>query len=310
MPNETLKKDILSTIIYYDILDYPMTAFEVWKYLGVYKKTDRSTVSLGEVMEELEGKELEKHIENCRGFYTLRGRRELVARRIEKDKISSRKMKIIRRAVFWLRFVPYVRMVAVTGTVAMKNAEGKSDLDLLIVLSHGRLFIGRTLVTALVHIMGKRRHAGKIADRVCLNCFLTGLSLESRLKDAFSASEYFFIRPLFGQKTFLQFKEENGWIGEFKNNFPQAANTSLKALPENGFSAWVRKRLEKIFNRKFFDLIEEGLEKWQTRRIAEDPRTGEAGSIIMADREALIFFHRAHGLKMEELFKKRLSDFA
>jgi len=310
--NNDLTKDILSTVIYYDILGYPMTAFEVWKYLGVFKKDGQKQeekISLVEVTEELEKNEaLKRRIESHQGFYFLRGRQKLVEERLRKNKISAKKMKILKRVVFWLRFLPYVRMIGVTGTVAMKNADKKSDLDLLIVLAHGRLFIGRTILTAFVHLIGKRRYSWKITDRICLNCFLTGLSLESRLKDAFSASEYFFIRPIFGQKTFLEFQGENGWIREFKSNFRPTESWGMETFSEKGFSAKVRRGFEKIFNGRVFELVEEALSKWQTARIAKDPRTAEKGSIIMADSDALIFFHRAHGLKMESLFRSRLAD--
>lgn len=306
----SLSKNILSTLIYYDILDYPMTAFEVWKYLGTIdgQVGEIETVKLGEIIKALESKELEKSIEQLQGFYFLHGRSDLVEKRLEKNKLSEQKFKIIKKVVFWLRFLPYVRMVAVTGTVAMKNASKNSDLDLLIVLKRGRLFFGRTIVTALVHFLGARRHGKKIADRICLNCFLTDESLTSRLQDQFSSSEYFFIVPLLGQKTFATFQRENDWIKKFRLNFCPEEAVNLKMLCDAGKAKKVRNGLEKIFDLPIFNSLESRLEKWQTDRIANDPRTKEAGSIIMADSEALIFFHHAHSLEMERVFQERLNE--
>lgn len=304
-----LSKQILSTLIYYNILDYPMTSFEIWKYLdtsnGAREEDDVS--KLGDVVKELESDNLKKQIEQFRGFYFLPGRKELVEKRLEKNKLSERKFKIIKKVVFALRFLPYVRMVAVTGTVAMKNAGRGSDLDLLIVLKHGRIFFGRTLVTGLVHFMGKRRYGRKISDRICLNCFLTDSSLESRLKDVFSSSEYFFAVPIFGQKVFWEFQEQNDWIKKFKTNFYPQSMANLKMLCEAGRARKIRRGLERVFDLAVFDGLEKRLEKWQVERIARDPRTKEDGSIIMADSEALIFFHHAHSLKMDRLFQERLS---
>lgn len=306
----SLSKKILSTVIYYDILDYPLTAFEVWKYLGADGKINNQTesITLGEIMEELDGKELEKKIENARGFYFLCGKGELVTKRLEKNKLSEQKFKIIKRVVFWLRFVPYVRLIAVTGTVAMKNGGKKSDLDLLIVLKHGRIFLGRTLVTGLVHFMGKRRHGKKIANRICLNCFLTDQTLTSRLQDVFSASEYFFVVPIFGQKYFTEFQKENEWIAKFKTNFSADAVANLKMFSESGLAISTRNLLEKIFDLNIFNLLEKKLANWQLERIARDPRTKEPGSIIMADAEALIFFHHAHSLVMDKALQERLNE--
>jgi len=308
-----LSKNILATIIYYDILDYPMTAFEVWKYLTNVderkgEKVEAERIGLVKVVQALESEELESQIEQFQGFYFLRGRGFLVEKRLERNKISQQKLKIIRGVVFWLRFLPYVRMVAVTGTVAMKNAGKNSDLDLLVVIRQGRIFFGRTAVTALVHLMGKRRYGKKIANRICLNCFLTDESLTSRLQDVFSASEYFFIVPLLGQRIFLEFKHKNAWIKKFKINFCPEDVIGLKMLCEAGKAKKVRGVLENIFDRNVFNLLESWLEKWQTGRIARDPRTKEDGSIIMADSEALIFFHHAHSLEMDKLFQKRLVE--
>ncbi len=307
-----LSSQILSTLIYYDILDYPMTSFEVWKYLNATdrKEKEEDIFKLHDIMKELENDKLKNQIEEYRGFYFLRGRKALVERRLEKNKISEQKFKVIRKVVFWLRFLPFVRMVAVTGTVAMKNAGQSSDLDLLIVLKSGRIFLGRTLVTGLVHLMGKRRYGKKIVDRICLNCFLTDKSLESRLRDVFSASEYFFIVPLVGRETFRSFQRENIWIKNFKTNFYPDASGNLKEISEKGWAFKIKFFLEKFFELNIFNELEKSLKKWQTERIARDPRTKEEGSIIVADAQALIFFHRAHSLKMNKLFQKRLEELA
>jgi len=176
------------------------------------------------------------------------------------------------------------------------------------VTRRGRIFFGRTLVTGLVQFMGKRRYGDKIADRICLNCFLTDESLESRLQDLFSSSEYFFAVPLFGQKTFAKFLAENVWLKKFKTNFQPDETANLKYISERWIARATRNIMEKLFDLSVFDQLENRLEKWQIERIARDPRTKEDGSIIMADAKALIFFHRAHGLTMAELFQKRLKE--
>ncbi len=194
-----LSRNILETIIYYDILDFPLTSFEIWKYLTVAEENadEKDECSLGDVVEALESRDLKKHIEEFWGFYFLKGRKELVERRIQNDKNSIAKFKIAERVAWWLRFVPFVRMVAVTGTLAMKNSEKNSDIDFLVVLEKGRIFTGRLLVTLTVHLLGKRRYKKKIKNRICLNYFITVGSLEIKRQDLFAANEYSFIYPLF-----------------------------------------------------------------------------------------------------------------
>lgn len=100
-----LEKSILSTITYYDTLDYPLTSFEVFKYLvnplhiaGFYysgKKIQRdfkkssievgklapyqnygagfSNINLVNIRKILNSKELKKFVKEKNGFYFLKG---------------------------------------------------------------------------------------------------------------------------------------------------------------------------------------------------------------------------------------------
>ncbi len=307
-----LAKNILTTIVYYDVLDYPLTIFELEKYL--MKSTE---INLGkEKMKEdalaikkaLAEAELKKYVEEFRGFYFLHGRKKLVQQRIEKNKTSQQKLKIIKKVVCWLRFVPTVKMIAITGKVAMNNAHSKSDLDLLIVLKQGRIFTGRILVTGLVHILGKRRYGYKIADRVCLNCFLAEDALRIPLMDFFSASEYSFMVPVFGWKTFQKFQLENAWIKNYKPNYniPKIVNADL--VKDNYWSRIIKKKGEKILAGGLGNYLEKRLKKWQLARIERDPRTHQKGSGVIATDKVLIFWPNPQGPRVYERFKSKLKE--
>lgn len=302
-----LSKHILTTLAYYDILDYPMTSFEIWKYLTMASEQEsannKQLYSLADIVTELEGNSSRKLIEEYRGFYFLKGRKDLVGQRIKRNKISESKYRILLRVARVLRFVPFVRMVAVTGRLAMKNADEKSDLDLLIVFEHGKIFTGRILVTLVVHLLGKRRYKGKITNRVCLNYFITTKSLEIGLKDLYSASEYSFMLPLFGLEAFKEFQQKNDWIKNYKINYQKDGATSQKMLTDTHFTKLFRKAGEKLFN---FNFIENVLKNWQIKRINRNPKTHQAGSLIVADDESLVFLPSPQGPKIYEKFQERL----
>jgi hypothetical protein len=307
MSSPDLQKNILSTVTYYDGMDYPMTSFEIWKYLTAISNNNdmTETTSLVDVVNELESDNLKKFIEKFRGFYFLRDRKDLVGKRLAKNKIANQKIRITLNVVKWLRFVPYVRMVAITGSLAMKNTEKSSDLDLLVVLKHGRIFTGRMLVTGVVHFLGKRRYGKKIINRVCLNYFITNKSLEITLKDLFSASEYSFILPVFGWHNFQEFQKANNWIKKYKTNFQLDEVPNLKFLSETFFTYRLRLVGEMLLN---FDFVENALKKWQSRRIADDPRTKKEGSMVVANDEMLVFLPEPQGPQIFEKFRRRLGE--
>ncbi len=289
--SSNLSKNILATIAYYDVMDYPMTAFEIWKYLitqtAEQKIADeeKKEFSLAEVIKELENGKITRFVEKYRGFYFLKGRKDLVPQRLQRNKISEKKFKAIRKIVYALKFIPFVRMVAVAGRVAMKNAESKSDVDLCIIFKHGRIFTGRFLATALIQIFGKRRYGEKIADRVCLNHFLSD-KCEVSIKDLYSSHVYSFLVPVYNAEAFKEFQEKNGWIKNYRSNFEAGIN-NRKEIKDSRFSKLTRVFLEKIL---FPGWIERKMEEWQVKRIQNNPKTQNPGGIIIHSETELAFW--------------------
>ena len=306
--SDKLSKNILATIIYYDGMGYPLTAFEVWKYLirtDYYsQKNPLEQVSLFEVTQQLISRELLTYISQQNGFYFLLGQQHLVSKRIASSKISVGKLKRLRNVAAVLRFMPFVRMIGVTGGLAMKNATMKSDWDLFIVMRYGKIWTSRTIVTAVTHLMGKRRHGDKVADRVCLNFFVTDQSLEIITKDLFSANEYMFLFPLYNWQTYLRFQMKNHWIKNMKPHYELGEVAPLKTLEDSFLSKNVKHIGEWIFAP---DWIENVLRKIEKKRIMQNPNTNKEGSLVYANDDALIFLPNPHGPKIFEQFKEKVN---
>ena len=324
MKNPILDHLILSTVAYYDCLAYPLTAFEIWKYLTQYadenfafgknefevqKSVDFQTekFSLEDVVMGLKNEAVKKNIDEWRGFYFLKSRRDLVGKRIVRNKIAMRKIKHLRKVVSWLRLVPFVRMIGVTGRLAMKNVQRKSDWDVLVVLGSGRIWIGRTLITIFLQLIGKRRHGEKIQDRICLNHFITDASLEIRNQDLYAAGEYQFMFPLFGDEIFRKFRKENGWIKKYKPNYEPEEIGNFRILEDSKNSIIIRRILEFLWGWNFLEKILGRIEK---KKIENNPLTNESGSCIVATDEALVFLPRPQGPDVIRNFAKKMSEFS
>jgi len=300
-------RNILNTIIYYDILNYPVTSFEIWKYLTVAEGNagEKERCGLGDIIEALESEEIKRSVEEYQGFYFFKGRKYLTENRIQNDKNAIVKYKIAEWVAWWLRFVPFVRMVSVTGTLGMKNCEKDSDIDFFVILERGRIFTGRLFVTAMVHVLGRRRYGEKIKNRICLNYFITTESLEIKRQDLFAANEYSFFYPLFGFETYRSFAKENvGWVNKYKPNFEYGDLKPAKYFVEHGdMSRFVQKAKERLINSFGGDRMEAWLKKKQIARIERNPLTKKEGAYIEATDENLIFLPEPQGLKIWEEFK-------
>jgi hypothetical protein len=298
-----LHKNIIATVTYYDVLDFPLTPYEIWRFLISYDGTALTDKALlRDVIGALETSELQSKLANLDGFYFLPGRGRLVEGRIAREKLSARKLSQMKQLVSKMRHVPFVRMIGATGSLSLKHGTKASDWDMLIVFSEGRIWIGRFIMTAFLHILGKRRHGRKIQDRACLNYFVTTDRLEIMNKDLYGAHEYQSMRLLFGQKVYKQFILANQWIRDFKPHY--TANTLTERFTVSEGHGWLQATLEQLVL-----LIpgERHLTNWQRHKIESNPKTHLSGSHIEASDQALVFLPKPRGPRVFSEFKKRLT---
>lgn len=313
---KNLQKNILATVLYYDAMNYPLTAFEIWKYLINIENEKKDSTNkadnycgLVDIIRELDEYNLKRFLKSRNGFYFWRGREELVEKRIRRGKISAGKIKKLRRVVWWLRLVPFVRLIGITGALAMKNAESDSDWDVLVVLKSGRIWTGRTLVTGLLQIVSKRRHGQKIKDRVCLNHFITESNLEIATKEIepfFPASQFFFLFPVFDAGLFRKFQLRNSWIRDYKPNYYLNETKSPATIEDSEFSRQLRMFGEKMFD---WQILENWLERWQLAKIGRNPKTKLPGSYIKATAGQLVFLPEPQGPEIVAAMRQRLKNF-
>lgn len=300
-----LSKDILDTVTYYDVFDYPLSTFELWKHLLTLQEESlhRPTTYLDirSALDEMLG--LGKLVSD-RGFICLPERTRIVEDRVRKEKLSVAKIRRIRRLASWLRCIPYMRFAGATGSLSFKHGSIGSDWDLFIVLRAGKIWTGRMILTGILFLSGKWRHGNKVKNRACLNYFVTDESLEIGTHDLFSAHEYRFMIPLFGYPLFQRFELKNRWIARFKPNFSLSEIPPLWCIPESAWVLNIRTAFESVLD--LFD-AEKLLAAWQKKRIEENPKTRWEGSYIEANDRALVFLPRPRGPRVYEEFKKRLS---
>lgn len=301
----SISKNILATLAYYDVLRYPLTSFEVRKYLLNYHPASSgpAKASLALVTEKLKELQSAGHVETNNGFWFLRGKSELVTERIAKEKISAGKLKRMRRLISILRYLPFVRMVASTGSLSFRHGSPKSDWDMLIVLEEKALFTGRFILSLFLHIIGRRRHGKKIIDRACLNYFTGSKSLVVRLQDWYASHEYQVMIPLF--QTFSQdaFYRANSWLLDFRNHAHLPVTEHRLQISDTNTSKKTRGFLERFLYNPY---LEKQLAAFQKKKIARNPRTALKGSCIIADEHSLVFFPEPRGPKVFKEFQNRL----
>lgn len=247
----TLQHAILKTICYADVFDYPLTRQEVYRWLigpvnsPALEKNEEITHAL---------RKADYIIKQTNGYYYLRGRSQTISMRNRKTEWVKDKMTIATRVGKWLGRIPTVRMVAITGALAMENTDKNDDIDIFIVASRKRLWITRLLVIALVALIAQRRKpttireasgtdfkAGRIMDprhnnKICLNLFLDEdtLTIPPPKRNLYTAHEVVQIKPIVNKDGMAErFLGKNQWARQYlPNSLKGPKEISEKALGE------------------------------------------------------------------------------
>ncbi len=170
-----------------------------------------------------------------------------------------------------LRYVPFVRLVALNGSVVRGEENSQSDVDILVIAKSGRLYTTRFFATFFIALTGWRRHGEKISGRICLNCYLSDKNLsiipEDKRNMAKVAKAYKHMIVLVDDGLEKKFFGVNKWFEDFEISGESHAKV-LKELIFNKFPLFRRNHLvEKLFFRRFGEYVEKKMMNYQTKRI-------------------------------------------
>ena len=242
-----LERAIVHTVAYADVFDYPLTVDEVHRYLiGVPASRGTLRTLLGSTYR------LPGVLSRCGRYLTLVGRESLIETRRRRATISSEYWK---RAVRYGRSIgsmPFVRMVAVTGALAMDNV-ADADIDYLIVTEPGRLWLCRAMVVGLV------RAAGLRGATLCPNYFLSERALVLEERNLFTAHEVTQMVPIAGGATYQHFRALNRWTEEYLPN-------AIGAPRRNPVLESDTRRTKRMAEMTLRSPIGSGLERWERSR--------------------------------------------
>lgn len=197
-PNKNLSSDEEFSIFYHNIFEYPLTFLELVKW------TPKNSPSL----------RVEVDYKNA--FYFIKNSGGYIYKRSVRNRISQKKIKIATKASKIMAFVPTVKMVGITGSLAMRNADKDSDIDLIVITKKGKLWSTRIVVYLMLKLMNfKVRKPGKNEHgELCLNIWLDESDLKwgSGDRNFFTAHEILQITPLINKNhTYEHFLGENKW---------------------------------------------------------------------------------------------------
>lgn len=222
-----MNKAMFLALCYGDIFDYPLTEDELdkWQIFPpvIARRGDRN----------------DKLWALKSGYYCLTGREKIIDLRKQRTKISQEKLLLAQKAVIILQKIPFLKMIALTGALAMENSDKDDDIDFLIITAKNRVWLTRLIAILVLELFGNRRrpHDKKFGNKICVNMFLDENYLEvpGRERNLYMAHEVLQIKPLFNkEQIYERFLLRNKWVKEYlPNSFPVIPRLPAVARDDN-----------------------------------------------------------------------------
>ena len=244
--SESVLHSVFHALAYADVFDYPLTAPEVYRYLT------SATATLEQVSQALSQESVFSRVGE---YFTLRGREEIVDVRKRRAAVARRLWSKAGRYTRLIATLPFVRMVAVTGSLAMNNTEQGKDVDLMIVTAPHHLWTCRAL-TLLV-----ARLARLEGVTLCPNYLVTTDALELNERSLYVAHELAQMVPLSGMNVYAEMMRMNAWIAHYLPNV--FVETDLTQAPEQ---SRIPGRLQKILEILLRLPLVAWFERWEMNR--------------------------------------------
>lgn len=306
MKIKNLEESILFTICYFDVFDYPVTSFEVWRYLFAYKAPlDQVILKLDELIRQ-------GRIEMKNGFYFLPERSNLVRSRQIKYDISEKFWNRAILAAKILSYIPFIKMISIVNSLAFFNCDKESDIDFLIITEKNKIWTARALSSILLHILGLRRHGKKVAKRICLSFYISEekMNLDYIAQDKLGFFVAFWIAQMASiisfQQTFEKFRAANTWVYYFLPNSGHNITDYYINFKRPFLSKIIKKWTEILLKNDFFENTARKIQLKQIERSQK--KWGNPASVITNDQ--ILKFHPIDlRIKYKKELEKRLAQF-
>jgi hypothetical protein len=257
-PTREQELAVLRSVVYASLFEYPLTLPQLCATL-VEVRADERTVAAwwrGSAF-------LQAAIEQREGLYFPAGRRDLIATRARREALSRDLLDRERRVLSLVAGMPFVRMVAVSGSLAHLNAERSADLDLFVITAPHRVWSVTLSVLLAARLLGWRR-------RMCLNYVISEASLAIAPQDLFSANQIIHLRPQVGHDVFARFIDANPFVRGFYPNFlcpkPQAPRpTPRRPLAERMLNTGVAQVIERVAKSAYGWHLRRRSASWRSR---------------------------------------------
>ena len=201
------ERAVLQSVIYASLFDYPLTLAQLRESL-VEVSADEASIAAWCRTSAL----LQATVEHRDHLYFPAGRGDLVETRARREALSRELLHRHRPLLQFVAHMPFVRMVALSGSLAHLNADHAADVDLFVITAAKRVWLVTVAVLLVAKVLGWRR-------RLCLNYVISERQMAITPTDLFTANQIIHLLPLVGYGTYRRFLNANSFVARWYPNF-------------------------------------------------------------------------------------------
>ncbi len=214
------ENSIIRQLIYYDIFDHLLSEKELVKDCSLRENTH---VHFQELLDR-------GLIFKLNGYYAIRDENQLSEKRKKGEENTQQSMPRAMKMAKLISKFPYVRAVALSGSISKGYMDSFKDVDYFIITKPKRLWLARIMLVFYkkVFLLNSFRF-------FCLNYFIDENNLSIRSRNIFTATEINTLIPVYGFNLMRSFYESNEWVRDYYLDFPQKEFSEKTETPDSAF---------------------------------------------------------------------------
>jgi hypothetical protein len=290
-PRPAEERAVVASVVYASLFEYPLTLAQLRETL-IDVSADEDTLAEWYRSSAC----LQAVVEHREGYYFPRGRGDLLATRAAREALSRKLLGEAHGLLALVRGMPFVRMVAISGSLAHLNAEREADLDLFVVTGPGRVWSVTLSTLVLARLLGWR-------SRLCLNYVVSERALAVEPADLFSANQILHLQPLAGGPVYRRFLDANPFVARRYPGFRgRDIPGSLPAWPR------VRSAVERLLDWTVAPLFERLCRHVYGLHLRRRARTWQTRDQVRLEPECLKLHTCSHRQEVLDRFARALAD--
>ena len=222
---------VLRAVTYASLFQYPLTPAEARRTLVGCALSDTELMALFRSSAFLQAR-----LDYRRGLFVPAGRAGWIEERSAREARSLALIAAHRRFLNVLCAIPFVRLMAVSGSLAHLNATRDADLDLFVITAGPRVWSVTATIVVAAKLMGCRK-------TVCANFVVADSDLAIEPPDEFSANQIIHLRPIAGAGAYREFLDANPFVRATYPNFDPREKRAWPFQPSR-WAARVKRALE------------------------------------------------------------------